>query len=105
MDAGVAISAIFIFFVLQYPNGGSIGLNTIQTWWGNTVYVNTADGNKTPMISLADGETFGYVFVSCHPPDTGINPASSLLSGPRHGKLLYILANIDACRALCYAVL
>jgi hypothetical protein len=77
MDAGVAISAIFIFFVLQYPNGGSIGLNTIQTWWGNTVYVNTADGNKTPMISLADGETFGYVFVSCHHPDTGINPTSS----------------------------
>jgi hypothetical protein len=104
MDAGVAISAIFIFFVLQYPNGGSIGLNTIQTWWGNTVYVNTADGNKTPMISLADGETFGYVFVSC-PPLLTLKLTQRLLSGPRHGKLLYILANIDACRALCYAVL
>ncbi|KAJ7129479.1 small oligopeptide transporter [Mycena epipterygia] len=59
MDAGVAISAVFIFFVLQYPNSGAIGATTIQTWWGNTVYANTADGNKTPMISLADGETFG----------------------------------------------
>ncbi|KAJ7498737.1 OPT oligopeptide transporter [Mycena latifolia] len=59
LDAGVAISAIFIFFVLQYPMGGAIGATTVQTWWGNTVYANTADGNKTPMIALAEGETFG----------------------------------------------
>jgi len=59
MDAGVAISAVLIFFCLQYPRGGSIGANNIATWWGNTVYANTADGNKTPMISLADGQTFG----------------------------------------------
>ncbi|KAJ7904701.1 OPT oligopeptide transporter [Mycena olivaceomarginata] len=59
MDAGVAISAVLIFFILQYPRGGTIGENTIAVWWGNTVYANTADGNKTPLISLGDGETFG----------------------------------------------
>ncbi|KAF5375910.1 hypothetical protein D9615_008169 [Tricholomella constricta] len=36
LDAGVAVSAILIFFCLQYPQNGNIGLNTIQTWWGNT---------------------------------------------------------------------
>ncbi|KAJ7638950.1 OPT oligopeptide transporter [Roridomyces roridus] len=60
MNAGVAISAVLIFFCLQYPRGGSIGANTIQTWWGNTVYSNTLDGQKMPFISLAEGETFGY---------------------------------------------
>ncbi|KAJ6539530.1 OPT oligopeptide transporter [Mycena capillaripes] len=59
MDAGVALSAVFIFFCLQYPRGGSIGATTIATWWGNNVYVNTLDGAKTPAIALADGETFG----------------------------------------------
>ncbi|KAF7324342.1 OPT oligopeptide transporter [Mycena venus] len=59
LDSGVAVSAVLIFFILQYPRNGTIGLNTIQSWWGNTVWLNTADGNKTPLISLADGETFG----------------------------------------------
>jgi hypothetical protein len=36
MDSGVAVSAVLIFFILQYPRDGSIGANTIQTWWGNT---------------------------------------------------------------------
>ena len=59
LDAGVAVSAILIFFILQYPRNGSIGENTIQTWWGNTVSFNNADGNMMPLISLAPGETFG----------------------------------------------
>ncbi|KAJ7172836.1 OPT oligopeptide transporter [Mycena crocata] len=59
LDSGVAVSAVLIFFILQYPRNGDIGLTTIQTWWGNTVWLNTADGNKTPMISLGEGETFG----------------------------------------------
>ncbi|KAJ7765070.1 OPT oligopeptide transporter [Mycena maculata] len=59
MDGGVAISAVFIFFVLQYPRGGTIGENSIQTWWGNTVYSNTLDGARTPLIALGPGETFG----------------------------------------------
>jgi hypothetical protein len=50
---------VLIFFILQYPQNGNIGLHTIQSWWGNTVWLNTADGNKTPLIALADGETFG----------------------------------------------
>jgi hypothetical protein len=36
MDSGVAVSAVLIFFILQYPRDGKIGANTIQTWWGNT---------------------------------------------------------------------
>ncbi|KAF7369549.1 OPT oligopeptide transporter [Mycena venus] len=59
MDAGVAISAVLIFFCLQYPRNGTIGLNTIQAWWGNTVYTNTADWNRTPVISLPVNGTFG----------------------------------------------
>jgi hypothetical protein len=31
LDAGVALSMVLIFFVLQYPKGGF----TIN-WWGNT---------------------------------------------------------------------
>ncbi|KAJ6518167.1 oligopeptide transporter [Mycena vitilis] len=59
LDSGVAVSAVLIFFILQYPQNGNIGLNTIQSWWGNTVWLNTADGNKTPLITLEDGATFG----------------------------------------------
>ncbi|KAF7355477.1 OPT oligopeptide transporter [Mycena sanguinolenta] len=56
---GVAISAVLIFFILEYPRGGTIGANNIAKWWGNNVYINTADGQKTPMIALAPGATFG----------------------------------------------
>jgi OPT family small oligopeptide transporter len=35
LDAGVAIAVILIFFCLQYPKNGEIGINTIQVWWGN----------------------------------------------------------------------
>ncbi|KAJ7036069.1 OPT oligopeptide transporter [Mycena alexandri] len=59
LDSGVAVSAVLIFFILQYPKNGSIGADTVQTWWGNTVWLNTADGNRLPLIALAEGETFG----------------------------------------------
>ncbi|KAK7019514.1 OPT oligopeptide transporter [Favolaschia claudopus] len=59
LDAGVAVSAVLIFFILQYPRNGTIGANSVAKWWGNVVYTQTADGNKTPLISLAKGETFG----------------------------------------------
>lgn len=77
LDAGVAISAVLIFFCLQYPQNGSIGLNNIQVWWGNTgecgvvtiivfnsnvlgtVFTKTADSKGTPMLTVADGEIFG----------------------------------------------
>jgi hypothetical protein len=59
LDSGVAVSVVIIFFCLQYPQNGNIGLTTIQSWWGNTVSFTNADGNKLPLLSLAPGETFG----------------------------------------------
>ncbi|KAJ7260650.1 OPT oligopeptide transporter [Mycena rebaudengoi] len=59
LDSGVAVSAVLIFFCLQYPRDGAIGKNTIQAWWGNNVYLNTADGEKKPMWTLAVNQTFG----------------------------------------------
>ncbi|KAH9475570.1 Sexual differentiation process protein isp4 [Psilocybe cubensis] len=60
LDAGVAIGAILVFFCLQYPLNGSIGNNTIQKWWGNTVFYGTADYLGTPLKALKDdGSRFG----------------------------------------------
>ena len=59
MDSGVAVSAILIFFCLQYPQNGNIGKHNIQAWWGNTVSFNNADGNSLPLKALAPGEAFG----------------------------------------------
>ena len=59
LDSGVAVSAILIFFMLQYPDNGNIGKNTIQTWWGNLGWTNSIDGSGTPYLELADGQTFG----------------------------------------------
>ncbi|KAF8258410.1 OPT oligopeptide transporter protein-domain-containing protein [Lactarius quietus] len=59
LDAGYAIGIVFIFFTLQYPDNGNIGLNSIQNWWGNTVFLNTADAKGTPFKTLSEGQTFG----------------------------------------------
>ncbi|TFK38368.1 oligopeptide transporter [Crucibulum laeve] len=59
LDSGVAVSAVLIFFILQYPKNGTIGATSIQTWWGNTVPFNTADANGTAMLTVADGDFFG----------------------------------------------
>jgi OPT family small oligopeptide transporter len=59
LDSGVAVSAVLIFFILQYPKNGTIGLTNVQVWWGNTVPFTTADALGTPLRSLAPGETFG----------------------------------------------
>ncbi|KAF8261430.1 OPT oligopeptide transporter [Lactarius quietus] len=59
LDAGYDIGVVFIFFTLQYPDNGNIGLNSIQSWWGNTVFLNTADAKGTPLKTLSGGETFG----------------------------------------------
>ncbi|KAG7440074.1 OPT oligopeptide transporter [Guyanagaster necrorhizus] len=63
LDAGTTVSIIVIFFCLQYPRNGTIGLDTIQSWWGNTVPFKGADygpgGIGTPVKALAPGETFG----------------------------------------------
>ncbi|KAI0331596.1 OPT oligopeptide transporter [Cubamyces sp. BRFM 1775] len=63
LDSGVAVSIIVVYFALQYPKNGNVGINTIQTWWGNTVSVNTADfgfeGGGTPLLVMPDGKPFG----------------------------------------------
>ncbi|KAK0438416.1 small oligopeptide transporter [Armillaria borealis] len=63
LDAGTTVSILVIFFCLQYPMNGTIGLDTIQSWWGNTVPFEGADygpgGTGTPVRSLAPGDTFG----------------------------------------------
>ncbi|KAL6307856.1 OPT oligopeptide transporter [Sparassis latifolia] len=59
LDSGVAVSVIVIFFALQYPKNGTIGLNTIQKWWGNTVSFTNADGLGTPYLPLPSSGAFG----------------------------------------------
>ncbi|KAF8966107.1 OPT oligopeptide transporter [Flammula alnicola] len=60
LDSGVAVSAVLIFFILQYPKNGTIGLTTIQHG-GVTrdVPFTTADGLGTTLLSVPDGKTFG----------------------------------------------
>lgn len=59
LDGGTALSVILIYFCLQYPLNGTIGANSIQKWWGNTVYERTADWRRTPWLTLQPGEKFG----------------------------------------------
>lgn len=59
LDSGVAVSTVIIFFTLQYPENGHIGLHTIQNWWGNTVYVHTADFLGIPLRQVKDGIFYG----------------------------------------------
>ncbi|KAL4071896.1 OPT oligopeptide transporter [Scleroderma citrinum] len=59
MDSGVAVSIILVFFILQYPANGTIGINTIQKWWGNTVFTKTADGQALPLLPIPASGTFG----------------------------------------------
>lgn len=59
LDSGVAVSTIIIFFTLEYPDRGNVGKNTIQSWWGNTVHVNTADGLKQALWTVPANKTFG----------------------------------------------
>ncbi|KAJ7584137.1 OPT oligopeptide transporter, partial [Mycena floridula] len=55
LDAGVALCLVFIFLAFQLPKGG-IELN----WWGNTVWIETADANGIPFLTPpADQPTFG----------------------------------------------
>jgi hypothetical protein len=58
LDAGYAVGLLLIFFTLQYPKHGKIG-ESIQNWWGNTVYLNTADYIGVPDKTIPKGGTFG----------------------------------------------
>jgi len=54
LDSGLAISLIVIYFTVQFPKGG-FNVN----WWGNTVWLNTADALGLPFYTLAENQTFG----------------------------------------------
>ncbi|KZT36342.1 small oligopeptide transporter [Sistotremastrum suecicum HHB10207 ss-3] len=59
LDSGVAVSAIIIFFCLQYPRNGTIGENNVLIWWGNTRSFTTADGQSLPLLAPPASGTFG----------------------------------------------
>lgn len=59
MDSAVAFAIVIIFFALQYPLNGTIGASTVQTWWGNTVFAKTADGEAMPYKVVPNSGTFG----------------------------------------------
>ncbi|KAJ7579282.1 small oligopeptide transporter [Mycena floridula] len=59
LDAGTALGVILVFFCLQYPDRGKLGSTTIQKWWGNVVFKETADWAMTPLRRVLPGETFG----------------------------------------------
>ncbi|KAI9436132.1 OPT oligopeptide transporter [Lactarius psammicola] len=59
LDCGTAIGTLIVFFALQYPRRGTIGKNTIESWWGNTVYLKTADQQALPLRKVVPGEFFG----------------------------------------------
>ena len=59
LDAGYAYGVLIVFFTLQYPKNGTIGLDNIQNWWGNTVYTKTADYTGVPFKGLLEGGKFG----------------------------------------------
>ncbi|KAH9942142.1 OPT oligopeptide transporter [Epithele typhae] len=50
LDCGTVLAVLFIFFTLQFPNGG-VNLE----WWGNTVYTETADFKRLPLRSPPAG--------------------------------------------------
>lgn len=58
LDSGLAVSVLVIFFTLQHPMNGTIGVS-LQQWWGNTVFRHSADGRGIPVRQLATGQTFG----------------------------------------------
>lgn len=44
LDGASAVSVVFIFFTLQYPNGPNADFNN-EGWWGNLQWQNTLDGS------------------------------------------------------------
>ena len=59
LDSGTAVGIVIIFFALQFPQNNAIGRNSIQEWWGNTVYMNTTDWKAAPLVEVPEGATFG----------------------------------------------
>ncbi|KAH7920260.1 OPT oligopeptide transporter [Leucogyrophana mollusca] len=59
LDCGLAVAVVLIFFCLQYPKNGTIGAGSIAEWWGNNVYLNTADGKGVRYRPIPESGTFG----------------------------------------------
>ena len=55
LDAGTAIAILLLFLCLQLPKDGTLTID----WWGNTVWMNTADMMGIPLKMAPPGETFG----------------------------------------------
>ncbi|CDM35740.1 hypothetical protein DTO013E5_10159 [Penicillium roqueforti] len=53
LDTGLALSGIVIFFCISYPGA------TFPDWWGNNVYLNTADAQGVPYKSMPAVGYFG----------------------------------------------
>ncbi|KAF1344780.1 OPT oligopeptide transporter protein-domain-containing protein [Delphinella strobiligena] len=57
LDTGTAISGILIFFCVSYPG------YSFPDWWGNTIYLNTADGEGVAYYDMpASGVFFNGTF-------------------------------------------
>ena len=54
LNAGVVLGMLVIFFCLTLPKGG-----VSVKWWGNEVWMNTADGMGLPMLLPPEGDIFG----------------------------------------------
>ncbi|KAH7915948.1 OPT oligopeptide transporter [Hygrophoropsis aurantiaca] len=59
LDCGLAVGIVVVFFALQYPQNGTIGATTIAKWWGNTVFLKTADGKGVTYRPIPESGTFG----------------------------------------------
>lgn len=69
-SAGYALAILVIFFALQFPKNNEIGIDTIQAWWGNSVYNNVLDAagiaGAAKHINATAGEYFGPPTGSWH---------------------------------------
>ncbi|OJD37513.1 small oligopeptide opt family [Diplodia corticola] len=54
LDTGTALAGIVIFFCVTYPGG------VFPDWWGNTVYLQTADADGVPYLDMPAQGYFGY---------------------------------------------
>ncbi|KAK5008617.1 hypothetical protein LTR28_003738 [Elasticomyces elasticus] len=53
LDTGTALAGIIIFFAVSYPG------YSFPAWWGNTVFVNTADGEGVAWMAMPESGRFG----------------------------------------------
>ncbi|EJD46182.1 oligopeptide transporter [Auricularia subglabra TFB-10046 SS5] len=59
LDSGVAVASVVIFFALQFPGNSTLGADTVQKWWGNTVYTKTLDYDGVSFLPLPESGRFG----------------------------------------------